>query len=37
MGDGSPMVGAEAIERGIALSWRVWWLLAVGVAALLAI
>ena len=35
MGDGTPEVGPEAIERGIVLSWRVWWLLVAAVAALL--
>ena len=37
MGDGDPAAGPETIERGITLAWRVWWLLLVGVAALLAI
>ena len=27
MGDGSPEVGPDAIERAVALAWRVWWLL----------
>jgi len=38
MGDGSAEAGPEAIERAIALAWRVWWLLlaAVAGAALLA-
>ncbi|MGD9510194.1 MAG: adenosylcobinamide-phosphate synthase CbiB [Geminicoccaceae bacterium] len=35
MGDGTAEVGPEAIERGIDLSWRVWWLLVAGVTALL--
>ena len=34
MGDGSAEVGPAAIERSIALAWRVWWLLVAGVAGL---
>ncbi|MFO1049718.1 MAG: adenosylcobinamide-phosphate synthase CbiB [Geminicoccaceae bacterium] len=34
MGDGTPEVRPQAIERGIELAWRVWWLLVAGVAGL---
>lgn len=34
MGDASPEVGPDAIENGITLAWRVWWLLVAGVAGL---
>ena len=32
MGDGSAEVGPAAIERGITLAWRVWWLVVAGTA-----